>query len=323
MRWMWYTIYMQHIVFDLEWNQAVVKEKVIQSPFFLHGEIVQIGAVKLDDGFQPMGELKLDVRPAYYTRMNSRVRRLTGISNQQLKLGMPFPEALEQFQEWCSAEGPFDFITWGTDDMPILRENLRLYELDKEWLPTCYDLQRIYDAQVGHENRQWALATALEKLEITPIGQAHDALNDARNTVQVCAALDMLKGLAEYTEPARQAQAPRRGSLLEQEMVEEIFQAHNSRPFYCPLCGAALSAGEWVNRGIGKYLAAVTCEAHDQYLVKLHITCGADGQYTLTRSLRTMDEEGVSQLFKAPSKNRKRKRRRRKGKAAVSEAGEE
>ena len=308
---------MWHIVFDLEWNQAVVKEKVIQSPFFLHGEIVQIGAIKLNEDFREVSELKLDIRPAYYTRMNSRVRRLTGISNQQLKLGMPFPDALEQFQDWCAQDGPFDFITWGTDDMPILRENLRLYELDKEWLPRCYDLQRIYDAQIAKENRQWALAAALEKLEITPIGQAHDALNDARNTAQVCLALDMARGIAEYSEPARREKGPRRGSLLEQERVEAIFSAHKERPFFCPYCGAPMQPGEWIGRGVGRYLATATCEDHEQYLIKLSVDRTDAGDYTLTRSLRSMDDEAVAQLFKPPAKNRKRKRRRRKDKGKV------
>ena len=205
---------MQHIVFDLEWNQAVIREKIIQSPVFLHGEIVQIGAVKLDADFQELDQLKLDVKPAYYTRMNSRVRRLTGISNQMLKQGLSFPEALEQFRLWCGAEGPYDFITWGTDDMPILRENLQLYEQELDWLPTCYDLQRIYDQQVAHGNRQWALSAALEKLEISPIGQAHDALNDAVNTVQVCKALDMERGLLEYTEPERREKRAAPGPSL-------------------------------------------------------------------------------------------------------------
>ena len=54
---------MNYIVLDLEWNQAVTKEKVIRKPFPLHGEIIQIGAIKLDAQLQELETLKLLVKP--------------------------------------------------------------------------------------------------------------------------------------------------------------------------------------------------------------------------------------------------------------------
>ena len=303
---------MQHIVFDMELNQAVIKEKIIQSPLFLHGEIVQIGAVKLDADFNLVDQMKLDVRPAYYTRMNSRVRRLTGISNQKLKEGLPFVEALEQFRQWCGQGGIFDFITWGTDDMPILRENMQLYGHDPDWLPFCYDLQRIYDAQVARENRQWALSAALEKLELAPIGQAHDALDDALNTAQVCRALDMARGISEYTEPVRREKRPRRDRPgVDLEACGELLEEAKGRPFYCPACGQALFAGEWQDRGQGRFLAETACPAHGEYLLKLRLQNGEEGAFILTRTLRTMDQEGRAQMEAVPAQRKKRRRRRR------------
>lgn len=312
---------MHHIVFDMEWNQAVIKEKIIQTPVYLHGEIVQIGAIKLDEVFRRVDELKLDVRPAYYTRMNSRVRRLTGISNQMLKQGLPFLVALEEFRAWCGAQGPFDFITWGTDDLPILRENLLLYEQDLNWLPPCYDLQRIYDAQVGQENRQWSLSTALETLALLPMGQAHDALDDARNTAQVCGALNMCQGMAEYAEPIRREKSQRR----EQQQVYPGYMARNEaledskvRRFYCPACGRRLRCGNWAARGGGRFVTAATCAQHGEYFAKLRIKQAADGTFTLIRTLRAMDDEGKAQLD-APAPQRRRRRRGR-GKAHATAA---
>lgn len=303
---------MHHIVFDMEWNQAVIKEKVIQSPVFLHGEIVQIGAIKLDESFCLVEEFKLDVRPAYYTRMNSRVRRLTGISNQKLKLGLPFPMAIEQFKAWCGAQGPFDFITWGADDMPILQENLLLFQQDLDWLPPCYDLQRIYDAQVARENRQWSLSTALERLEMSPIGQAHDALSDARNTARICGALNMDRGIAEYCQPIRREKRQGR----EQQQIypgyaarSEAFEDSKARRFYCPACGRRLRCGNWTARGGGRFITAATCARHGEYFAKLRIKQVPDGTFNLTRTLRAMDDEARAQLEK-PTCHRKRGRRK-------------
>ena len=46
---------MNYIIFDLEWNQPPDPVSMIQQPVYLTGEIVQIGAVKLDEKMQPCG----------------------------------------------------------------------------------------------------------------------------------------------------------------------------------------------------------------------------------------------------------------------------
>lgn len=39
---------MNYIVLDMEWNYPLTRKKQVRDPFFLRGEIIQIGAVKLD-----------------------------------------------------------------------------------------------------------------------------------------------------------------------------------------------------------------------------------------------------------------------------------
>ena len=40
---------MNYIVIDLEWNQPLSPQRMIREPFNLGGEIIQIGAVKIDN----------------------------------------------------------------------------------------------------------------------------------------------------------------------------------------------------------------------------------------------------------------------------------
>ena len=49
---------MSYIVLDLEWNQAMSSNASVfnRLPIHLSGEIIQIGAVKLDDDFCPAEE---------------------------------------------------------------------------------------------------------------------------------------------------------------------------------------------------------------------------------------------------------------------------
>ena len=42
---------MEYIILDMEWNQPISKSQYIKEPVNLVGEIIQIGAVKLDSNF--------------------------------------------------------------------------------------------------------------------------------------------------------------------------------------------------------------------------------------------------------------------------------
>ena len=59
---------MNYIIFDLEWNQGAPEEagKVETLPF----EIVEIGAVKLNDSREMISEFSELVKPQVYTQMN-------------------------------------------------------------------------------------------------------------------------------------------------------------------------------------------------------------------------------------------------------------
>ena len=60
---------MHYIVLDLEWNQPTsfntpVFRQIGDSLLF---EVIQIGAVKLDDQFTLLDELSIPIRPTHYT----------------------------------------------------------------------------------------------------------------------------------------------------------------------------------------------------------------------------------------------------------------
>ena len=56
---------MNYIVVDLEWNQAMSSKSSVfnKLPIHLRGEIIEIGAVKLDDNMRPTDEFTIDVKP--------------------------------------------------------------------------------------------------------------------------------------------------------------------------------------------------------------------------------------------------------------------
>ena len=59
---------MEFIVYDLEWNQPERPDKMIKDPIVLRGEIIQIGAVKLDKDLTRLDTFKILVHPVYYRK---------------------------------------------------------------------------------------------------------------------------------------------------------------------------------------------------------------------------------------------------------------
>ena len=82
---------MNYIVLDFEWNQPLTEQDTITDPFPFDSEIIEIGAVKLDETFAAVGEFKTLIRPQFYPHMNGAVVRLTKIRPQELESAPLFP----------------------------------------------------------------------------------------------------------------------------------------------------------------------------------------------------------------------------------------
>ncbi len=289
---------MNYIVLDLEWNQAVTKEKVIRKPFPLHGEIIQIGAIKLDAQLQELETLKLLVKPRYYAKMNSAVKRLTGIRSRDLAQGLDFPTAVERFQNWCGSD--VCFLTWGNDDTAMLMDNLKLYQLDVTWIPATYNLQRIFNEQITQQKRQWSLSGAMERLEIPQQNRAHDALNDALNTAAIVRALDLERGIREYGSDLMEKQD---GSCLRSQRYGgytsrgEALQDDRLRLVSCPVCGQIMEGNGWLPQGRNREIALFRCPDHGEFMAKLRIKRLSDGNFSAKSMLFALDSEGKARYM--------------------------
>ena len=56
------------IVLDLEWNQPFSMRSMITTPVRLHGEIIQIGAVKLNEQLEIVVTFKVMVKPIHASK---------------------------------------------------------------------------------------------------------------------------------------------------------------------------------------------------------------------------------------------------------------
>ena len=188
---------MEYIVMDMEWNQALTFSEMVKDPLFLTGEIIQIGAIKLNQTLEVVDSFNEQIAPQYYTELHPKVAEITKLSNRDLQKGKGFHTVFNSFCDWCGDD--FVFLVWGTEDLRILRKNMDLHSIDTSFMPPCFNLQNIFVAQVTHDTKQYALANALAIVGEVPF-DSHDALNDARSTALLCTHLDLIRGLNEYKE---------------------------------------------------------------------------------------------------------------------------
>lgn len=176
-------IVMDYIVFDLEWNQCPYgKHK--ENPD-LPFEIIEIGAVKMNGRKEVIDEYHQYIKPEVYDRLNYHTREILGITMQELKDGISFPQAVREFLEWCG-DRPI-FCTWGTLDLNELQKNMKFYDCI-ELLPGpiyYYDIQKLFAIAYEDKKDRKALSYAVEYLGITEDGAFHEALEDARYTAEV------------------------------------------------------------------------------------------------------------------------------------------
>jgi len=284
---------MNYIVLDLEWNQPFDTQKMVKKPVMLRGEIIQIGAVKLDENYHILDTFKIMVSPKCYTKMNKKVAKLTGIKTEDLQYGFQFPVAFKHFSKWCGDD--FAFLTWGSDDIKTLCDNMILHKMDPEWIPGAYNIQVIFDDQVSKEKRQISLSDAMEKLG-EPALEAHDALHDAKNTVCVCLHLDMVKGLSEYEMLKKQIEycqntvREREPSTKTYPTRLEAFNDSELVNFFCPTCGCNVMCTGIIRQNVDKFISIGKCENGDELFVRFKFTKWPDRMFSVSRILYEMDE---------------------------------
>ena len=285
---------MNYIVLDMEWNQpwpgSPSSKKVL--PVQIHGEIIQIGAVRVTQAQQVTDEFQILIKPKYYRRLNRRVSKLTGIKDADLRdNGVPMVEAMTRFKQWCGED--VIFLTWGFDDITILRENLRLFGMDESWVTRWYNAQMIFNAQTDGSSSQKALKTAMEIFGIEATRPAHDALGDAYHTALICARLDLQKGVQEYGKALKSHEDGFHGAELPGCISRKVFydyadkhaalKAMTERENKCPTCGKQMTGTRWFAQPGHRYMDLANCPVCGQFLIRVRISDHPDGTVRVSR----------------------------------------
>ena len=311
---------MFYITLDLEWNQAYAQKALAvqrQLSSRLRGEVIQIGAVKLDKNLRICGSYQIIVKPRYFKKLHRHVSELTGITQEQMDVGTPLTVAAESFKRWCGED--FVFLTWGPDDIPMLKENFNVNDIDYDWLDHTYDLQKIFSRQTSDESKQRSLEFAMDYYEIPMNLPAHDALNDAYFTALVAQKLNIEDGIRTYNDF--------RGEFLESSVIGdadagddgyvtigEMLDDEIVKSPKCPICKSVMQTEDRVLHSKGqKYTFHFTCKKDGDMLLVLRLRRNFNETWRAKRTIAFATEESLEEFRRGIERTAvKRKMRQRK-----------
>ena len=316
---------MYYITLDLEWNQAYAQKALaVQKRLAcrLRGEVIQIGAVKMDSRMNICGSYQIIVKPQYFKKLHRHVSELTGITQEQMDMGTPLPVAAERFKKWCGKD--FCFLTWGPDDIPMLKENFNVHGIPSGWLDSVYDLQVIFNRQTDDSSKQRSLEYAMDYFGLEQHLPAHDALNDAYFTALVARELDVPEGVKSYSSA--------RGEFLEDSVIGdadaggdgyvtigEMLDDDLVKAPLCPICKKPMREEDKLLHSKGqKYTRHFVCKKHGDMLLSLKLHRNFNETWRARRTVRLADEQALNEyregLEKANIRRVSSRRRKPKGK---------
>ncbi|MBO4390205.1 MAG: exonuclease domain-containing protein [Lachnospiraceae bacterium] len=334
---------MQYIVIDLEWNQSMEaghsKKEAgpAGSPLYKIPpcEIIEIGAVKLNENFEIIGEFNELVRPRLYKQLHFATRKVTHIKQSELEQARGFSKVAAAFLKWVGNEKHV-FCTWGSMDLTEFQRNLDYYHIRSPFQNPLlfYDLQRIYCLQYENAIHTRSLESAVDALGIPKDIPFHRASADTYYTALVMRKLDMERYHNELTPDLHRV--PRRHSE-EYLLNYDDYNLYVSRAFPdaialmldlsirqtpCPVCGAkAVKKIKWFSSNHDFFCMAV-CKKHGLLKAKIHVKHADAGGIFGVRKVELSDEESLEQMKerKLALAEKRRKKIRAEKEAAQAEA---
>ena len=181
---------MNYVIVDFEMNP--IAEEHVQERETCKLEIIEIGAVIMDESFMVLGEFKTLVKPQYNEHIYKKYQKLTGITTDMVSGAPTFAPAYEMFVNWCeSYEGEYEVYAWSENDYLQLTSEMKLKGYDRADkmgpIDKWYDFQKEFTKRLKL-GQILSLERALNYSGMEIEGKMHDALWDAKNTARLMAA---------------------------------------------------------------------------------------------------------------------------------------
>ncbi len=307
-----------YIVFDLEWNQG--DAPVTQNGKTLNFEIVEIGAVKLNDKKEIIGEFSELIKPQVHKHMHRITGKLIHLSMEDLENGKPFQEVASDFLGWCG-EDPV-FCSWGPLDLTEFQRNLDFFGLPllSDRPVAFYDVQKLYSIAYDDGKNRKALSTAVDELGISKDIPFHRALADAEYTARIFGTINdkVLQKVSfdTYVTPKTKKQEIKitfddyfKYISREFETKEDILENIEIMSTKCYLCHRNIRRKvKWFSPNGKHYYSVAYCELHGFMKSKVRIKKAEDGRLFVVKTCKFIQPEDVEAMKLRQRKTKKKEK---------------
>lgn len=173
----------KYVIVDLE--MCNVSKNINRDVYNWRSELIQIGAVLIDESLEIVDEFMSYVSPKYGA-VDSYIQRLTGISREDVQGAPNIKEALENFVNWLPNDAVL--VSWSVNDEVQIRRELSakgiIIEGLEQYLDNWLDCQKTFGERMDAQ-KNYRLSEALIIANIDYDENIHDALVDAKNTARL------------------------------------------------------------------------------------------------------------------------------------------
>lgn len=315
---------MKYIVFDLEWNQSNTgeEEEAARLPF----EIIEIGAVKLDDKYVIIDEFNQLVKPEVYHEMHPVTGRLLHMDIEELESGKSFPETADAFLKWCGEK--YVFCTWGTLDLTELQRNMKFYNMTplSEKPIAFLDVQKLFSIAYEDRKTRRALEYAVDFLQLKKDIPFHRAYSDAYYTAKVLEAVAakdnaVLKNVSYdvYTPPQTRADEVKTQfdtymKYISRQFADraEAFEDKEVISSKCYLCHRNLRKKvKWFSVNGRHYYCVAYCEKHGYLKGKIRVRRTDEGKVYIVKTTKFITKEEAESIARRKDHAKEVKKRHR------------
>ena len=172
-----------YLVIDLE--MCRVPKGIKRQDLHLSSEIIQIGAVLLDDELKVADTFQSFVKPQQGV-IDRKIQNLTGISQKDVANAPCFEQAVNSLISWMPEDTVI--VSWSDSDLFQLQKEFNAKDIDtayfERYFESWVDCQKTFSKKM-HTEKVYRLSEALVITDIFYDENTHNALVDAHNTADL------------------------------------------------------------------------------------------------------------------------------------------
>ncbi len=305
-----------YIVFDLEWNQG--EAPVTENGKTLIFEIVEIGAVKLNEKKEKVGEFSRLIKPQVFKQMHRITGKLIHLTMEDLEKGESFQEVASEFLSWCG-EGA-EFCSWGPLDLTEFQRNLDFFGMPllSDRPIAFYDVQKLYSLAFDDGKSRKSLSTVVDELGMEKDIPFHRALADAEYTARIFKRLNdkVLQKVSfdTYVTPKTRKQEIKitfdnyfKYISREFDTKEDILENIEIMSTKCYICHRNIRRKvKWFTPNSKHYYSVAYCELHGFMKSKVRIKKAENGRLFVVKTCKFIPPEDVEAMKIKQRKIKKR-----------------